>query len=128
VIKKEAETILKCKHLTYNTDSAHVECKIRSDTSNNRGNWYNLKITQTKPEQQTGRAQHQVTTANSHIVHCTQFAESDNVKVQNIFHGPNNNNNNNNNNNKLSYLEKLNFEINQICAWKYKHVHSIYIV
>ena len=48
MIKKEAETILKCKHLTYNTNSAHVEFKIRSDTSNNRGNWYNLKITQTK--------------------------------------------------------------------------------
>ena len=33
VIKKEAEKILK-----YNINTEHVECKKKSDTSNNRGN------------------------------------------------------------------------------------------
>ena len=32
------------------------------------------------------KAQNQVTTANSHTGHCTRTSESDNVKIQNIFH------------------------------------------
>ena len=46
--------------------------------------------TQTKPEQHIGKARNQGTANNSHIGHCTQTAESANVKVQNIFHGRNN--------------------------------------
>ena len=38
VIKKEAEMILKYKG-PYNRNTAHVECKNKGDTSNNRGNW-----------------------------------------------------------------------------------------
>jgi uncharacterized protein YpmB len=38
-----------------------------------------LKITQTMPEQHTGKARNQVTTENSHIWHCTHTAESANV-------------------------------------------------
>ena len=37
VIKKEAEKILKYK--SYNRNTAHVECKNKGDTSNNRGDW-----------------------------------------------------------------------------------------
>jgi len=37
VIKKEAEKIL--KHRPYNRNTAHVECKNKGDTSNNRGDW-----------------------------------------------------------------------------------------
>ena len=36
VIKKEAEKILKHKR-PHNRNSAHVECKNKGDTSNNRG-------------------------------------------------------------------------------------------
>jgi len=36
--------------------SAHVECEIKSDTSNNRGNWNHLKIIQTVPQQHTEKA------------------------------------------------------------------------
>jgi hypothetical protein len=36
VLKKEAEKILKYKR-PYNRNRAHVECKNRSNTSNNRG-------------------------------------------------------------------------------------------
>ena len=42
------------------------------------------------PEQLTGKARHQETTRNSHIGHCTHSLGSENVKVQNIFHGRNN--------------------------------------
>jgi len=37
VIKKEAEKILKYK--SYNRNTAHVECKDKGDTSNNRSDW-----------------------------------------------------------------------------------------
>jgi len=37
-------------------NSARVECEIKSDTSNNRGNWNHLKIIQTVPQQHTGKA------------------------------------------------------------------------
>ena len=33
-----------------------VECAYKSDTSNNKGDWNHFKITQTVPEQRTGKA------------------------------------------------------------------------
>jgi hypothetical protein len=48
------------------------------------------KITQTQPEQHTGRARHQATTANNHTGQCKHTAESADVKAQNMFHGRNN--------------------------------------
>ena len=47
-------------------------------------------MTQTVPEQHTGKARNKGTTENSHIGHCTHTTESANVKVQNMFHGRNN--------------------------------------
>jgi len=41
VIKKEAEKILKYKDLR---NTAHVECKNKDDTSNNRGDWNYFKV------------------------------------------------------------------------------------
>ena len=72
VIKKEAERILKYKK-PYNRNTAHVECKNKCNTSNNRGNWNHLKIIQKIPEQLTGIAQNQGTTENSHSGHCTHI-------------------------------------------------------
>jgi hypothetical protein len=66
VIKEEAENILKCKDLT--TNSAYVVCKGQSDTSNNRGNWNNLKIIHTIPEQYTGKARNERTTVKTAIL------------------------------------------------------------
>ena len=51
VIKKEAKKILKYKDLT--TDTAHVECKKKSDTSNKWGYWNHLKILHKISEQHT---------------------------------------------------------------------------
>ena len=85
VIKTEAENILK-----YNRNSAHVESESKSDTSYTRSNWNSLKITQTVPEQPTGKARNYGSTKNIHIWHCTQTAGSADVKVQNIWHGRNN--------------------------------------
>jgi hypothetical protein len=54
LIKKEAETFL--KQNKKNTESEHVECESKSDTSNSWGDWNRFKITQTIPEQHTGEA------------------------------------------------------------------------
>jgi len=54
VFKKEAEKILKYKR-SYNRNTAHVECKNKGDTSNNRGDWDYFKITQKIREQHTGK-------------------------------------------------------------------------
>ena len=54
VIKREAEKILKCKALQYKYSTFGTQNK--SDTSNNRGNWNHLKITQKVPEQHIGKA------------------------------------------------------------------------
>jgi hypothetical protein len=70
IIKQEAERILKYKK-PYNRNTAHVECKNKCDTSNNRGNWNHFKIIQKIPEQRTGKARNQGTTENSHSGHCT---------------------------------------------------------
>ena len=56
VVKKDAEKILKHKEVIKNRNSAHVECESKIDTGNNRGDWNHLKITQTTPEQRTGKA------------------------------------------------------------------------
>jgi hypothetical protein len=42
--------------MPYDTNTAHVECKNKSDASNNWGNWNHLKIIQKIPEQHTGTA------------------------------------------------------------------------
>ena len=52
VIKKEAEKILKYKDLN-NRNTAHVECKNKGDTSNNRGDWDYFKVIQKIHEQYT---------------------------------------------------------------------------
>jgi hypothetical protein len=36
----------------HNKNSANLECEIKSDTSNNRGNWKHFKITQTMHDKQ----------------------------------------------------------------------------
>jgi hypothetical protein len=82
VIKKEAEKIIKCR--LYNKNTAHMDCKNKSDINNNRGNWNHLKIIQKIPDPHTGTARNQGTTQNSHIGHRTRTAESANVKVQNV--------------------------------------------
>jgi hypothetical protein len=61
-----------------------VECKIGSDTNNNRVNWNPLKITQTLPGQHTRKARNQGSTEHSQTGLCTHTAESSDVKVQNI--------------------------------------------
>jgi len=55
VIKKEAEKILKYKELTTEIQ-LHVECESKSDISNDRGDWNHFIVTQTVPEQLTGKA------------------------------------------------------------------------
>jgi hypothetical protein len=57
-----------------------VECKNKSYTSNNRGNWNHLKIIQKISEQRNGKARNQENTKNSHTGYCTHTAESANVK------------------------------------------------
>jgi hypothetical protein len=61
-----------------------VECKNKSDTNKNRGEWNHLKITQKIPEQHTGKARNQGTKENSHTGHSTHMSESNDVKVQTI--------------------------------------------
>jgi hypothetical protein len=61
-----------------------VKCKTKRDINNNGSNWYHLKVIQKIPEQQTGKAQNQGNTENSHIWHCTRTSGSANVKAQNI--------------------------------------------
>jgi hypothetical protein len=66
----------------YNRKTAHVECKNKGDTSNNRGNWNHFKILQKILEQRTGTARYQGTTENSYIGHSTHTAESANLEAQ----------------------------------------------
>jgi hypothetical protein len=68
VTKNEVEKILKYKDLN-NINTAHVECKNKCDTSNNRGNWNHLKIIQKIAGQHNGKARNQGTTENSHTGH-----------------------------------------------------------
>ena len=50
----------------------------------------NLKIINKIPEQLSGRSRKQGTIEKSQTGHCTQTAESANVKAKNIFRGRNN--------------------------------------
>ena len=61
-----------------------MDCRCKSDTGNDKGNWKNLKIIQKIPKQHSLKARNQGTTENSHIGHCTQALESANAKVENI--------------------------------------------
>jgi len=54
-----------------NRNTAHVECKNKRDTNNNRGNWNHLKIIQMIPEQHTRKARYRGTKENSHVGHGT---------------------------------------------------------
>jgi hypothetical protein len=78
VIKIEAEKILKYKDFVI---EIHVECKNKSDTSNNRGNWNHFKILKKILDQHTRKARYQGTTENSYIGHSTHAAESANVEA-----------------------------------------------
>jgi len=53
VIKKETEKILQYKELTKERHTVHMECKDKSDSNNNRGNWNHLKTIKKTPEQPT---------------------------------------------------------------------------
>jgi hypothetical protein len=52
--------------------AACMKGKHRIDASNNRGNWNHFKISETIPEQLTGKARKQGTTENKDIGHCTR--------------------------------------------------------
>ena len=55
VLRKEAEKILQYKDLI--TEIQRMwNVTAKADTSNNRGDWNHFNITQTVPEQHTGRA------------------------------------------------------------------------
>jgi hypothetical protein len=75
VIKKETEKIRPYKELK--TETANVECKNKSDTSNNEP----LKIIRNVPEQRSGEV-HQGTSDSCHIGHCTLAVGSATVKVK----------------------------------------------
>jgi len=64
----------------------NVEAKVTAD-NNSTGNWNNLEVTQTIPEQRTGKARDQGSTENSHIGHCRHTAGRAVVEVQNVYHG-----------------------------------------
>jgi len=63
-------------------NTAHVECKNKGDTGNNRGDWDYFKVIQKIRGQHTGKTRSEGTAENSHIGHCTHTAESTDVKVQ----------------------------------------------
>jgi len=83
VIEKEAKKILK---IFCNRNTAHVECKNKGDTTNNRGDWDYFKVIQKTREQHTRETRSQGTPENGHIGHCTHISESTNVKVKKIQH------------------------------------------
>jgi len=75
----------------YNRNSAHAECKNKSDTSNNRGDWNHLNVTETNLSNIPGKHEiKELKKKKSHIGPCTYTAESADGKVQNIIHGRNN--------------------------------------
>jgi len=53
-----------------------IICKNKSDTSNNRGKWNQLKIIQKIPEQHTQKVKHNRATQNSYNGHGTRTSES----------------------------------------------------
>ena len=56
VIKKEAEKVLKYEGHTKELQHM-MDVKNKNYTSNNRGGWNHLKISQKIPEQRTGKGQ-----------------------------------------------------------------------
>ena len=54
-------------------NSAHEEHKNKNDTSNNRGNWNYIKITQTIPEQHNGKQQQETTKKKKSILGTAQI-------------------------------------------------------
>jgi hypothetical protein len=66
VVRKEAQKIIKYKDLVIK-----IQCmwnvKAKSDTSNNMGDWNHFKITQTIPEQHTGKARNQGTACKKQL-------------------------------------------------------------
>jgi hypothetical protein len=66
--------------MPYNRNTAHVECKNKCDTSNNRDNWNYLKIIYKIFEQHTVKARNQGTAENIHIGPITHTLQSTNVK------------------------------------------------
>jgi len=74
-------------------NSGHVGCEVKSDISNNRGNWNHFKIIQTVPQQHTEKARikelQKTATVDTAHIH-THTSQSANVKVQNIFNTRNN--------------------------------------
>ena len=71
----------------YTGNTEYVECSNKSGTSNNRGNRNHVKTIQKIPQQHTSKARHQVTTQNSHTVHCTYTAESADVQYKTFVVG-----------------------------------------
>jgi len=67
-----------------------VERKNEGDSSNNKGNWNQLRITQTVPEQHTMNARNQGTTKKKkkkkkkHIWRCKHTTESNDAKVPKV--------------------------------------------
>jgi hypothetical protein len=52
-----------------------VECESRSDTGNNKGDWNHIKITQTIPEQHTGKVRNQETAQTAILVTAHKLRE-----------------------------------------------------
>ena len=65
---------------TLNKNTAYVEYKNKSDSSNNRGDWNRLEIIQKAFEQHNWTARHQGTIENSHTGHYARASDSTNVK------------------------------------------------
>jgi hypothetical protein len=77
---KEAKSVLKYKDLSI--DIQRMWKVKKYDTSNNRGNWNDLKIIPKISEQHTSKARSEKTAEHSHIGHCIYSVESINVKLQ----------------------------------------------
>jgi len=86
-MEKRAEKIVKYNELT--TEIQHMwDCKMKSDTGNNRSNWNHLKIIKKKKKKCLSNIlrKHELKNLqkNSHIWYCIHTSESPNVTVQNI--------------------------------------------
>jgi hypothetical protein len=74
----------------YNGNTAHVECKNKRDTGNNRGDWNHFKVTATNLSNIPGKYEIKELQQHINIGRCTHTAGSADGKVQNIIHGRNN--------------------------------------
>ena len=52
--RSRGDSKIRVQHL-YNVNTEHVEYENKNDTGNNRGDWKHFEITQTVPEQHTGK-------------------------------------------------------------------------